>query len=195
MRAQVSLGLDVARLRRRQSVVADGAQPTALPTNLPTGADGSGAWLVAECQVCGTCHDSDVPTCSKDGTALRRGRLPRVVDTKYRVDRVLGRGGMGAVYCAHDMRLERDVAIKVVRAELLSDPDARTRFRREAQLVARLQHPGIVSVFDYGTLPDGAAFLVMEYVRGRDLRAVLRADGPMAPDRVTRLLQRDCGAG
>ena len=87
------------------------------------------------------------------------------------------------------MRLERDVAIKVVRAELLSDPDARTRFRREAQLVARLQHPGIVSVFDYGTLPDGAAFLVMEYVRGRDLRAVLRADGPMAPDRVTRLLR------
>jgi len=55
-------------------------------------------------------------------------------------------------------------------------------------LVARLQHPGIVAVFDYGTLPDGAAFLVMEYVRGRDLRAVLRADGPMAPDRVTRLL-------
>jgi eukaryotic-like serine/threonine-protein kinase len=139
--------------------------------------------------VCSTCHDANVSTCPNDGTALRRGRLPRVVDTKYRVDRVLGRGGMGAVYCAHDMRLERDVAIKVVRAELLTDPDARTRFRREAQMVARLQHPGIVSVFDYGTLPDGAAFLVMEYVRGRDLRAVLRGDGPMAPDRVVRLMQ------
>jgi eukaryotic-like serine/threonine-protein kinase len=187
--AQVSLGLDVARLRRRQAIAAEGTRPTALPTNVPTSTGGFGEWLVAECQVCGTCHDSDVPTCSKDGTALKRGRLPRVVDSKYRVDRVLGRGGMGAVYCAHDMRLERDVAIKVVRAELLSDPDARTRFRREAQLVARLQHPGIVSVFDYGTLPDGAAFLVMEYVRGRDLRAVLRADGPMPPDRVTRLLR------
>ncbi|MBK5296045.1 MAG: serine/threonine protein kinase [Vicinamibacteria bacterium] len=187
--AQVSLGLDVARLRRRQTLAADGSAATALPTNLPTSAQGAGEWLVAECQVCGTCHDSDVPTCSKDGTALKRGRLPRMVDTKYRVDRVLGRGGMGAVYCAHDMRLERDVAIKVVRAELLSDPDARTRFRREAQLVARLQHPGIVSVFDYGTLPDGAAFLVMEYVRGRDLRAVLRADGPMPPERVASLLR------
>ncbi len=170
-------------------MAADGAQPTALPTNLPTSAAGSGEWLVAECQACGTCHEPGASTCSRDGTALRRGRLPRVVDSKYRVDRVLGRGGMGAVYCAHDMRLERDVAIKVVRAELLADPDARSRFRREAQLVARLQHPGIVSVFDYGTLPDGAAFLVMEYVRGRDLRAVLRADGPMAPDRVTRLLR------
>ncbi len=95
---------------------------------------------------------------------------------------------MGAVYRAHDMRLERDVAIKVVRAELLGDPDARTRFRREAQLVARLQHPGIVAVFDYGTLPDGAAFLVMEYVHGRDLRATLRGDGPLPPSRVADLM-------
>jgi len=184
--AQVSMGLDVARLRRRQATPTAESLATALPTNLPSGGDV--ASLVAECHVCGTCHDADVATCANDGTTLRRGRLPRVVDTKYRVDRVLGRGGMGAVYCAHDMRLERDVAIKVVRAELLSDPDARTRFRREAQMVARLQHPGIVAVFDYGTLPDGAAFLVMEYVRGRDLRAVLRAEGPMAPDRVARLL-------
>jgi predicted Ser/Thr protein kinase len=185
--AQVSLGLDVARLRRRQATPAAESLATALPTSMPS--DSDGARLVAECHVCGACHDADVATCTNDGTRLQRGRLPRVVDTKYRVDRVLGRGGMGAVYCAHDMRLERDVAIKVVRAELLSDPDARTRFRREAQLVARLQHPGIVAVFDYGTLPDGAAFLVMEYVRGRDLRAVLRAEGPMSPDRVARLLQ------
>ena len=191
--AQVSLGLDVARLRRRQALPTDGALVTGLPTNLPTSAEVGGGWLVAECHVCGTCHDADVPTCPTDGSALTRGRLPRVVDTKYRVDRVLGRGGMGAVYCAHDMRLERDVAIKVVRAELLSDPDARTRFRREAQMVARLQHPGIVAVFDYGTLPDGAAFLVMEYVRGRDLRAVLRADGPMAPERVVSLLHAIAG--
>lgn len=187
--AQVGLGLDVARLRRRQGQPAGDALVTGLATNLPTGAEGAAGWLLAECHVCGTCHDADVATCGNDGTGLKRGRLPRMVDAKYRVDRVLGRGGMGAVYCAHDMRLERDVAIKVVRAELLSDPDARTRFRREAQLVARLQHPGIVSVFDYGTLPDGAAFLVMEYVRGRDLRAVLRADGPMAPERMAQVLQ------
>jgi hypothetical protein len=187
--AQVSLGLDVARLRRRQTLSAERSQATVLPTTMPTGADASGPWLLAECHVCGMCYDAEAATCSNDGMALKRGRLPRMVDAKYRVDRVLGRGGMGAVYCAHDMRLERDVAIKVVRAELLNDPDARTRFRREAQLVARLQHPGIVAVFDYGTLPDGAAFLVMEYVRGRDLRAVLRAEGPMAPARVAGLLQ------
>ncbi len=191
--AQVGLGLDVARLRRRQTLAAEGRSATALPTNLPTGAGGAGEWLVAECQVCGTCHDSDVADVFEGRDGAQARATAAVVDAKYRVDRVLGRGGMGAVYCAHDMRLERDVAIKVVRAELLSDPDARTRFRREAQLVARLQHPGIVSVFDYGTLPDGAAFLVMEYVRGRDLRAVLRADGPMAPDRVARLLHAIAG--
>ena len=61
---------------------------------------------------------------------------------------------MGAVYRARDMRLERLVAVKVVRAELLQDAEARRRFRREAQLVARLQHPGIVSVFDFGTVGD-----------------------------------------
>jgi predicted Ser/Thr protein kinase len=184
---QVSLGLDVARLRRRETFAVHGTLGTVLPTALPAAVGGSTP-MVVECQTCGACHDSAVARCPDDGTHLRQGRLPRVVEAKYRVDRVLGRGGMGAVYRAHDMRLERDVAIKVVRAELLNDPDARTRFRREAQLVARLQHPGIVAVFDYGTLPDGAAFLVMEYVRGRDLRAALRAEGPLPPSQVARLL-------
>ena len=97
------------------------------------------------------------------------------MDDKYRIEQLLGRGGMGAVYRARDMRLDRLVAVKVVRAELIGDPEARRRFRREAQIVARLQHPAIVSVFDYGTLADGGAYLVMELVRGEDLRRVLAA--------------------
>ena len=84
---------------------------------------------------------------------------------------------MGAVYRARDMRLDRLVALKVVRAELLGDPEARRRFRREAQIVARLQHPSIVAVYDYGTFPDGGAYLVMELVRGEDLRHVLQREG------------------
>ena len=95
------------------------------------------------------------------------------IEGKYRVDALIGRGGMGAVYRARDLRLDRDVAVKVVRGELVASAEARDRFQREAQLVARLQHPAIVTVFDYGTLPDGAAYLVMEYVRGEDLRARL----------------------
>ena len=94
---------------------------------------------------------------------------------------------MGAVYVGHDMRLDRDVALKVVRADLLTNPDARARFRREAQLVARLEHPGVVVVYDYGTLPSGAAFFVMEYVRGRDLRTIVH-EGPQPVDVVARLV-------
>jgi serine/threonine-protein kinase len=120
--------------------------------------------------------------------------VPRVLDEKYRLEQLLGRGGMGAVYRARDMRLDRLVAVKVVRAELLGDPEARRRFRREAQIVARLQHPGIVAIFDYGSLPDGGAYLVMELVRGEDLRRVLVREGSLEPERATRILSSVCSA-
>ena len=111
------------------------------------------------------------------------------IEGKYRVDALIGRGGMGAVYRARDLRLDRDVAVKVVRGELVASPEARDRFQREAQLAARLQHPAIVTVFDYGTLPDGAAYLVMEYVRGEDLRARL-SKGPLpAADAIALLAE------
>jgi GAF domain-containing protein/predicted Ser/Thr protein kinase len=111
-----------------------------------------------------------------------------VVDNKYRVDAKVGQGGMGAVFRAWDVRLERAVAIKVVRGDLLSDPDSRERFRRESQIVARLQHPSVVTVFDYGTLADGAAFLVMEFVPGEDLRQLLKRERRLSAARVSELL-------
>ena len=116
-----------------------------------------------------------------------------VVDGKYRVDAVIGQGGMGAVFRAWDLRLERAVAIKVVRADLLGDPDSRARFRRESQIVARLQHPSIVTVFDYGTLADGAAYLVMEFVPGEDLRHMLKREGRLTTARMAALLSGICG--
>ena len=118
--------------------------------------------------------------------------VPRIIDNKYRIEQLLGRGGMGAVYRARDVRLDRLVALKVVRAELLGDSDARQRFRREAQIVAGLQHPAIVSIFDYGTLPDGGAYLVMELVRGEDLRRVLQREGRLEPARALRILSAVC---
>jgi len=92
------------------------------------------------------------------------------------------------------MRLDRLVAVKVVRPELLEHNDARRRFRREAQIVARLQHPGIVSIFDFGTLSGGGAYLVMELVRGEDLRRVLHREGRMDPQRTVRILTAVCAA-
>jgi predicted Ser/Thr protein kinase len=191
---QMSVALDLSRLRKRESSnkQALGNVTTATPTLTPTMvADTAlqGATGLMMCPICHRCYDSaDVsvadgaPVCPSDGTWLQPviGMTP-IVDGKYRVEAVIGRGGMGAVFRARDVRLQRDVAVKIVRADVVGDPDSRARFQREAQIVAQLQHPAIVTVFDFGTLADGAAFLVMEYVRGEDLRHLLKREKLLAP--------------
>jgi hypothetical protein len=185
--AQMGLGFDVVRLRRRAATRQDQDGGT---TRLRTAAPAP----IAECPRCGRCEDAGVTLCPADGSPMRLvPGVPKVVDGKYRVEHLLGRGGMGAVYRARDMRLDRLVAVKVVRAELLGDPEARRRFKREAQIVARLQHPSIVAVFDYGTFDDGGAYLVMELVRGEDLRRVLLREGRLDLPRTARILSSVCG--
>lgn len=104
-----------------------------------------------------------------------------VVFSKYRLTRRLGSGSMGDVFKAEHVDLGRTVAIKVMKPELLSSPDAVGRFHREIQVAAALRHPNIVSVFDAGC-HDGRYFLVMEYVDGRDLDRWVRASGPLPID-------------
>src|SRR5687768_3398978 len=91
--------------------------------------------------------------------------------TKYRIINELARGGMGTVYLAEDTELNRQVAVKVLNASEAADvtADLRQRMVREAQIIARLEHPGIVPVHDVGTLPDGRVFYAMKYVRGSSL--------------------------
>lgn len=104
-----------------------------------------------------------------------------VLDGRYELRDVLGEGGMAVVHLARDIRLERWVAVKVLRGELARDPLFRSRFRREARALAALNHPGIVCVHDLGTedvgggRADGTSvpFIVMEYVAGQSLRARL----------------------
>ncbi|MGB2715873.1 MAG: protein kinase [Vicinamibacterales bacterium] len=183
--AQMALGFDVARLRRPQLSIAS-SDTTRVFSPAPP---------MHECPRCGRCEDASVDVCPADGSTMRSvPAVPRVIDNKYRLDQLLGRGGMGAVYRARDMRLDRLVALKVVRAELLGDPEARGRFRREAQIVARLHHPSIVAIYDYGTFADGGAYLVMELVRGEDLRRVLLREGRLDPMRAAKILTNVCGA-
>ena len=99
----------------------------------------------------------------------------------------LGQGGMAAVFRAHDVTLSRQVAVKLLPADKLSDADAVARFRREALALARLTHPNIVQAYDSGQ-DGGQHFLVMELVEGRSLAAVLREEGKLAPTRAA-----DCG--
>jgi serine/threonine protein kinase len=119
---------------------------------------------------------------------------PVMPEDKYRIEGLLGRGGMGAVYAARDLVLDRPVAIKVIRPELVPDPAARERFLREAQTLARLTHPSIVQVFACGSLPDGGPYLVMELVRGVDLQRELAAEGRLEVSRASRILAAACAA-
>jgi serine/threonine-protein kinase len=109
-----------------------------------------------------------------------------LVGLRYRVTGVLGRGGMGVVYRAHHLGLDREVALKVVPPGV-GDRAATVRFEREARNVARLDHAGCVRVFDVGVTPDGHRFLAMELLEGVTLRQHLDAHGPLAPDAAARI--------
>jgi len=105
-----------------------------------------------------------------------------VLGERYQLQEPIGRGGMATIYRGHDMRMERTVAIKVLREVYSTDPKFVTRFQREAKAASSLQHPNIVQVYDYGQ-SDGNYFIVMELVEGTDLRRYLRSRGVLAIDR------------
>ena len=100
-----------------------------------------------------------------------------VLDGSYRITRLIGQGGMGAVYEGVQVRLERRVAIKLMARELSANPEAIARFRREAEVTSQLGHPHIVQVFDFGAAPGGEPYLVMEYLEGEDLEKRLQRVG------------------
>src|ERR1700741_1292784 len=108
---------------------------------------------------------------------------------RYRLIEGSGRGGMGTVYRAHDTVIDREVAIKVLPAELASEPGYRERFRREAQTAARLAEPHIVPIYDTGEI-DGQLYLVMPVVDGLDLTSVLRRDGVLPPALAMRVIEQ-----
>jgi serine/threonine-protein kinase len=111
---------------------------------------------------------------------------------RYEVLETLGKGGMGIVYRARDPELDRFVAIKVVLAWAQYDADAMKRFNREARVVAQMQHPHIVTVFDAGRTDEGLPYFVMEYLEGTDLGEVLGVSGSLAPSRAVRYVLQVC---
>jgi hypothetical protein len=138
--------------------------------------------LVRECQQCGTCGDATEEKCPRDGGPMALTiPVDRTVDRKYRLERRIGAGGMGTVYEATDLRLGRRVALKVLLARHFGKPSALRRFEREAQASARLRHPNIITVHDYGTLGAEGAYLVMELLRGATLRAEIDRLGTLPP--------------
>jgi tRNA A-37 threonylcarbamoyl transferase component Bud32 len=144
---------------------------------------------VRECPSCGTCYDEEIAQCDADGDALIALTLPRRLADRYRLDRRMARGGMGTVYEAFDQSLDRRVAAKVLRPELLDRADAVKRFEREARLAAGLTHPHIVIVHDFGVTGTGSGFLVMERLEGCTLRERLRQARQLTPDAAVHILR------
>ncbi|HEY6459472.1 MAG TPA: serine/threonine-protein kinase, partial [Polyangiaceae bacterium] len=112
----------------------------------------------------------------------------------YRVTHMVGVGGMGRVYCAEQVALGRTVAVKVVHPHLADDELAAARFLNEARTASRLGHPNSVAIFDFGRTENGQPYIVMEYLRGRDLARVAHAEGPLPLRRIADVLRQTLAA-
>lgn len=122
-----------------------------------------------------------------DGTPLPPAWIGREIEDRYRIVRLLGEGGMGAVFVAEQIRLQKEVALKIVRPEFAGNGEVAARFAREAMATAQFEHPNVVSAIDYGTLPEGGAYFVLQLVSGEGLRAVLDREKRLAWPRACEL--------
>ena len=146
------------------------------------------------CPQCGTEYETGDRFCPKDGAPLRpkSGGDPlvgRVIAERYLVLARLGEGGMGRVYLAEHVKMNRQCAVKVMNPSLIHDTESLQRFAREASSAARILHPNVAAVFDYGEA-DKIVYLVMEYVDGESLSSILGSEGPLDPRRAIDLARQ-----
>src|SRR5262245_54277747 len=151
-----------------------------------------GADLPGDARFCLSCGTRVVPQSEERGDPLR-DTLEQAIGFQYRIERLLGRGGMGAVYLAHELALDRDVAIKVLPPEQASSLELRERFKREARTAARLTHPNIVPLHTFGEVA-GLMYFVMGYVAGQSLAARLKEQGAFDAESARVLLALVCDA-
>ncbi|MGH9557420.1 MAG: serine/threonine-protein kinase, partial [Terriglobales bacterium] len=178
--------------REDQDLLVAIASSLALLLERP-GAPARASEAFQECPQCGACYDSGATSCAQEGAALTPVFVPRLVSGRYRLERRLGRGGMGTVYEATDTALERRVAAKLIREDLVGSAEAAERFRREARAAAGFAHPNVVTVHDFG-LSGSRAFLVMELLEGVSLREELRHQGRLPAGRTREILRGVCAA-
>jgi serine/threonine-protein kinase len=135
--------------------------------------------------------------CPVDGNVLERIGDPlegQVLADKYRIEERISAGGMGAVYRATHVLMDKKVAVKVLHPALASDDQIVQRFTREARAASRISHPHALNVTDFGEAANGVVFLVMEYLGGHTLKEVLRADGPFPLARTVEIFRQIAGA-
>ena len=118
--------------------------------------------------------------------------VPQFIAGRFRIERELGTGGMGTVYLATHLDLERPVAVKIIKPEFATDADVAERFLREARTMAKLRHPNAAMIFDAGNLPDGRHFIVMEFVEGETLSQALAREGRFSFTQAVNIATQIC---
>ena len=118
--------------------------------------------------------------------------VPQIIAGRFRIECEIGRGGMGTVYRAIQLGLERPVAVKIIKQEFASDRQVADRFMREARTMAKLRHPHAAMIFDAGNLPDGRHFIVMEFVEGTTLSECLLREGRLSAERAVKIASDIC---
>ena len=149
------------------------------------------------CPTCGKEYDGDTRFCPDDGTTLRSGGteiIGSVVADRFHIIKKLGEGGMGAVYLGEHVKMGRKSAIKVMAQAMSQDADSIARFNREAENAARINHPNVCAIYDFGETGDGMIYLAMEFVEGEALTELLNREGALAPKRAANILQQTAEA-
>ena len=118
------------------------------------------------------------------------GLVGIVLDDRYRLDALLGEGGMGAVYRAHHLAMDRKVAVKLLKPHLTNDEGATERFIREARATMKVESDHAVKVLDFGITPQRDYYMVLEFLDGRTVQRELDVDGPFAPARVVHIAKQ-----
>ena len=137
------------------------------------------------CPACNATYEDNMVFCPKDGGKLldsgstdENSRIGQVLDGRYRLVKMLGEGGMGEVYEAAHVYINKKVAIKLLRPEITSSTEAVKRFYQEARSASSIGHENIIEIEDFGKMEDGSIYLAMEYLQGEDLASIM-LEGPM----------------
>jgi hypothetical protein len=154
---------------------------------------------VKVCPVCAREYPDNTKFCAADGSGLRAKSasadlVGQVVADRYHIIKKLGEGGMGAVYLGEHVKMGRKSAIKVMAAAMSQDPDAISRFNREASNASRISHPNVCQIYDFGETPDGLIYLAMEFIEGQALKDLIEAEGALAPARAASILKQAADA-
>ncbi|MDX2184250.1 MAG: protein kinase [Gemmatimonadaceae bacterium] len=151
------------------------------------------------CPQCGNEYELDQRFCPRDGSALRSPSassdlVGQVIAERYHVMKKLGEGGMGQVYLAEHVKMGRKSAVKVMHSSMNADPDAVSRFNREASNASRINHPNVCAIYDFGETPEGVIYLAMEFIEGKPLTDIIEEAGALPPARAGEITRQAADA-